>query len=169
MEAGQYSPEDLYHVERGEGTADDPFIQNQLNLQVRNQMLTQDRKIEMGILAVRQRRRFKQVKKLGLKIPDKYKRIHSVRTIPKYIQEELVKYPETIVNDSSYESDSEVLQRYRNDPLKYILGTDGRKREALEHQEEPRRIHAARNAKGVKNYKEIADVIIVEASSTYLD
>jgi len=71
-----------------------------------------------------------------------------VRTLPKFIQEELLKYPETIENDSSYESDQEVLQKYSNDPLKYILGNDARKREALEHQEEPKRIHAARTAKG---------------------
>ena len=49
------------------------------------------------------------------------------------------------------------------------MGNDARKREALEHQEEPKRIHAARHAKGNKNYKEIADLIIREASSASLD
>ena len=165
MEAQQDSPDNQYDIERGDDIGDGSIIdngqgRNQLNVAVRNTLLTTDRRIEMGILAMRQRRRFKQVKTLRIKISDKYKRIYSVRTLPKFIQEELLKYPKTIENDSSYESDQEVLQKYSNDPLKYILGNDARKREALEHQEEPKRIHAARTAKGHQNYKEIADLII---------
>jgi hypothetical protein len=76
----------------------------------------------MAILAMRQRRRFMQVRHLGLKVPDSYKRISSIRTMPKYIQEELVKYPETIENDSSFEPDEEVLDKFKNSPLKYIIG-----------------------------------------------
>jgi hypothetical protein len=66
-------------------------------------------------------------------VPSQYKRIHSVRTLPKFIQEELLKYPETITNDPGYESDNSVLRKYANDPLVYILGNDTRKREEIEH------------------------------------
>jgi hypothetical protein len=35
--------------------------------------------------------------------------------------------PDSIENDSSYESDSEVLHKYKNDSLKYILNDDKNK------------------------------------------
>ena len=53
-------------------------------------------------------------------------------TLPQFIQTELFKYPETVENDSSYESDSQVLRKYKDDPLEYIIGNDARKREAIE-------------------------------------
>ena len=79
-----------------------------------------DRRIEMGILAQRQRRRFLQVKRLGIKVPTSYKRIFMATLYPRVIQEALVEYPETVLNDEDYESDSEVLRKYSNDPLVYI-------------------------------------------------
>ena len=68
-----------------------------------------DRRIEMGIIAQRQRRRFNQVRRLGLDVPRSYKRIFRVTGYPKVIQEALVKYPEVIEEDSSYEDDDTVL------------------------------------------------------------
>ena len=100
---------------------------NRLNYEVRNQMLTGDRRIEMGILAMRQRNRYKQVKKLGLKVPDEYLRIHGVKTLPKTTQDALVQYPETILEDSSFEDDEVVLQKYKYDTLKYIVAQDNQK------------------------------------------
>ena len=79
-----------------------------------------------------------------------------MKTLPRFIQEELVTYPETIENDSSYQSDTEVLEYFKDEPMRYVFGNDARKREAIEHQEEPVRIHRARTAKGHKNYKNIA-------------
>ena len=63
----------------------------------------------MGIIAQRQRRRFNQVRRLGLKVPNDYKRIFKVTGYPKVIQEALVKYPEVLEEDSSYEDDDSVL------------------------------------------------------------
>ena len=63
---------------------------NQLNVAVLNTMLTIDRRIEMGIIAMRQRRRFKQVRRLGIKVPDSYVRVHSIKSMPKIVQNELV-------------------------------------------------------------------------------
>ncbi len=49
------------------------------------------------------------MRKLGLEIPKTYKRIFSAKCLPKQIQEELVKYPETVIEDSDYESDTACL------------------------------------------------------------
>jgi hypothetical protein len=62
-----------------------------------------------------------------------------------------------------------ILRRHKNNPMAYILGTDARKREAIENSGEARRIHKAREAKGFKNYKNIADVIKREASNLALN
>lgn len=78
---------------------------------------------------MRQRNRFKQVKKLGISVPSNYSRVYSITTLPKSIQDELIKYPETVQDDSSYESDGEVALKYKDDPLKYIIGRDMIKRE----------------------------------------
>ena len=51
-------------------------------ISINNPMLNFDRKVEMGILALRQRRRFMQVRKLGIKVPLKYKRIRGVKHWP---------------------------------------------------------------------------------------
>ena len=53
-----------------------------------------------------------------------------------------MKYPETILQDSSYESDSKVRNQ---DPLKYIIGNDIQKKERLERGGSPKRILGARN------------------------
>jgi hypothetical protein len=46
------------------------------------------------------------VRRLGLKIPFTYKRIWNVEKFPKQIQEELVKYPEAVLDDSDFEDDN---------------------------------------------------------------
>ena len=122
-----------------------------------------DRRIEMGIIAQRQRRRFNQVRRLGLKVPETYKRIFTVTVYPKLIQESLVKYPEVIEEDSSYEDDDEVVQKFRGDPVSYIMGKDDRKRDAIEMNAEPHRIRNARTRHGDKNYRNLADHISYEA------
>jgi len=66
----------------------------------------------MGIIAQRQRRRFNQVRRLGIKVPRSYKRIFKVTVYPKVIQEALVSYPETIEEDSSYEDDDAVVRKF---------------------------------------------------------
>ena len=106
----------------------------------------------------------RQVRKLGIKVPRSYQRIQSIKLMPSQIQEELVKYPETIENDSSYEDDDAVLKKYKEQPLKYILGADHIKKMQLQDGGEPVRIHEARKARGIENIKEISAVILLEAS-----
>ena len=106
----------------------------------------------MGIIAQRQRRRFQQVRRLGIVVPLSYKRIHSIRRYPNAVQTELVKYPETIAEDSEYESDTVVLRRYAEDPVAYIKKKDDRHRDAIEMNGEPRRLWAARSKRGEKNH-----------------
>ena len=112
----------------------------------------------MAIIAQRQRRRYHQVRRLGFKIPLTYKRIYNLRLFPKAIQEELVKYPETILDDSDYEPDEEIArnQDYKEDITRYIIKNDERKRELIESQGQPKRIRAARTAKGHNNFKDLA-------------
>ena len=57
-----------------------------------------------------------------MKVPSTYKRIHKVTRYPTYIQEPLVQYQEVIEEDSSYEDDDAVLQKYVSDPVAYIKG-----------------------------------------------
>lgn len=83
----------------------------------------------------------------------KYKRIFKATIYPKIIQEELVKYPEAIAEDSSYEDDDAIINNYAKNPLSYIEGKDGRKRDAIEMNGEPFRIRKARTKRGHKNYK----------------
>ena len=72
------------------------------------------------------------MRRLGMKIPKSYKRIFSAKCLPKLIQEELVKYPETVLDDSDYESDSACVQKYKDEPLVYIINSDEKKRTAIE-------------------------------------
>jgi len=76
-----------------------------------------------------------------------------------------VKYPETILNDSDYESDNEVVNNpaYKADIKKYIVKNDERKREVIESQGQPKRIHAARTARGHNNFKDLAQYIYHKA------
>ena len=99
----------------------DICLQGNFNMDVRNNMITNDRRIEMAIVALRQRNRYKQAKRLKLDIPDCYKVIYGVRLMPKSIQEELLDFPETVQYDSSYESDSAVLKKYKDNSLDYII------------------------------------------------
>jgi hypothetical protein len=105
---------------------------------------------------------------MGIKVSSNYKRIHSVKTLPKGIQEELVAYSETVLEDSSYESDEDVRRKYGADPVTYIIANDVRKKEAMQRNEEPRRIQKAREAKGRSNFKNIADQILNEAADISL-
>ena len=73
-----------------------------------------------------------QLRNLKIKVPITYKRIFTVRKFPKDLQDEITKYPEVIAEDSSYESDDTVEQKYRENPLTYIINDDERKRETVE-------------------------------------
>ena len=128
-----------------------------------------DRRIEMGIIAQRQRRRFNQVRRLGLRVPRSYKRIFKVTGYPKVIQEALVKYPEVIEEDSSYEDDDVVLENHADNPVIYIKGMDDRKRDAIEMNAEPHRIHGARTRRGDKNYGDLADHLSYTALNKALE
>ena len=122
----------------------------------------------MGIIAQRQRRRFQQVRSLGLVVPRSYKRIHSVRKYPRAVQAELVKYPETVLEDSDYEDDAEVRRQHAADPEKYIKGKDDRNRDAIEMHGEPRRLWAARTKRGDKNH-DLVTTIVAEAAHVALE
>jgi hypothetical protein len=71
-----------------------------------------DKKCEMAILALRERRRYNQVRRLGIKVPLGYARIYSIKLMPKDVQNEMLKYPSGITDDSDFEDDAEVLAKY---------------------------------------------------------
>lgn len=52
------------------------------------------------------------MRRLGIKVPDEYIRIRSIKLINKHIQQEILRLPHCILDDSEYESDSEVLRKY---------------------------------------------------------
>jgi hypothetical protein len=68
----------------------------------------------MAILAMRERRRFNQVRKLGIKVPINYVRIYSFVKCPQNIQRELFKYKSAIEDDSEYEDDETVIRKYKS-------------------------------------------------------
>ena len=123
----------------------------------------------MGIIAQRQRRRFNQVRRLGLDVPRSYKRIFRVTGYPKVIQEALVKYPEVIEEDSSYEDDDTVLNLHAQNPVVYIKSKDDRKRDAIEMNAVPHRIQEARTRRGDKNYGDLADHLSYQALNVALE
>ena len=86
----------------------------------------------MGIIAIRQRRRFNQIRKLGISVPITYKRVYSILSFPKLIQEALVKYPETITEDTDYEQDKICEANFSENPILYIESSDQRRREEIE-------------------------------------
>lgn len=57
---------------------------------------------------------------MGLKVPDTYVRIYSIKTYPKGLQRELLIFPSAIYEDSDYEEDPQVLKNYRDNPVEYI-------------------------------------------------
>lgn len=80
-----------------------------------------------------------------------------------------MKYPEVIDEDSSYEDDDAVIEKYRKDPVTYIKAKDERKRDAIEMNAEPHRIRNARTRRGDKNYKSFADFVVYEAVNVALE
>lgn len=140
-----------------------PSCWHQLNISINNMAMNTDRRIEMGIIAQRQRRRFNQVRRLCLEVPKSYKRIFRVTSYPKVIQDALVQYPEVLEEDSSYEDDDTVMLKYSENPVTYIKAHDDRKRDSIEMNAEPYRIRNARTRKGDRNYQNLADHIIYQA------
>jgi len=67
----------------------------------------------MAILAMRERRRCNQLRRLGVTIPIEYVRIYSLVRLAKKIQMELVRYRSAIEDDSEYEDDENALEKYR--------------------------------------------------------
>jgi hypothetical protein len=59
----------------------------------------------MAILAMRERRRFNQLRRLGIKIPIEYVRAYSFVRHPRKMQMELCKYKSAVEDDSEYEDD----------------------------------------------------------------
>jgi hypothetical protein len=68
----------------------------------------------MAILAMRERRRFNQLRLLGIKIPIDYVRVFSFVRHPRKVQMELVKYRSAVEEDSEYEDDETVLKKYKS-------------------------------------------------------
>ena len=99
--------------------------------------------MESFIIAMRQRRRFQQCRQLGLTIARRYKRIASIRVAPQDIQEELIKIPHAVEEDSSYEADEVVVRKYKRDPLKYIIANDPEKMELIKSKRTANRYTAA--------------------------
>ena len=80
---------------------------------------------------------------MQLKIPRRYKRIASIKLAPSDIQDELVKIPSVLEEDSSFESDEIVIRRYKKDPLRYVLADDAEKMEFVKNKREANRYYAA--------------------------
>jgi hypothetical protein len=55
-----------------------------------------------------------QVRKLKIKVPITYKRIQPITQALRDVQETLVKYPSTITDDSDFEEDDVVLEKYHD-------------------------------------------------------
>ena len=53
------------------------------------------------------------MRRLGFKIPQSYVRIYCFTRFPKKFQKEICKYPETITEDSDYEEDEVVIEKYK--------------------------------------------------------
>ena len=85
------------------------FIENMLNKRVRDIGLSKDVKTEIVLISMRQRRRFLQCKRLDLPVPTLYKRVHSVKTLPRFLQDELLKYSDVIARDPLYVQDDELV------------------------------------------------------------
>lgn len=136
---------------------------------VLSEALTGDRRVELAILGQRQRNRYLQCKRLKLKIPANYAKVRSIRLLPKFIQEELLKYPEAVEQDSSYEEDQNVLASFKQNPISYILGSDLQKKEQLEQSGQPYRILNARKKKGVLDIKADLDKLVKKAATESLD
>jgi hypothetical protein len=62
-----------------------------------------------------------------------------------------------VEDDSDFETDEQVLanEEYQQDITRYIVKNDERKREAIESNADPKRIWAARQAKGENNFKDL--------------
>ena len=129
----------------------------------------------MAILGLRQRNRYRQCRRLGFQVPESYIRVKNIRLLPAWIQEELLKYPDTINEDSSYEDDNQLMKKYKHDPMAYIIAEDQQKKEALEQGGEPTRLNKARRNKGdgdiTKTIKKIKQSVMKtafeEAGITY--
>ncbi|CDW84922.1 UNKNOWN [Stylonychia lemnae] len=140
-----------------------PYIVNQLNVAPHNYSLTFDMRVEMAILAMRERRRYNQVRRLRLDIPMSYARIKKFTILPRPIQEELIKYPSSVIEDSDFEDDDIIRNKYQSDPVKYICQNSQYKREKLEAGGKPNRIWAAREKSGDIKYTDIATEILIQA------
>ena len=57
--------------------------------------------------------------------------MYSIHHFPYKIQETLVTYQDTILDDSDFEDDQEVLVKYKDKPLDYIEKTSSRKMEEI--------------------------------------
>ena len=68
----------------------------------------------MAILAMRERRRFNQLRLLGIKIPIEYVRVWSFVRHPRKVQMDLVKYRSAVEEDSEYEDNETVLKKYKS-------------------------------------------------------
>ena len=102
-------------------------------------------------------------------MPRQYKRIFRVTIFPKLIQEALVEYPETIEEDSSWEDDDSVVANYADDPVKYIMAKDPRKRDTIEMNGEPYRLQNAKKRRGHKTYRTFHQHIIYQALHVALE
>ena len=73
------------------------------------------------------------MRKLGIKVPDTYPRINSIKTYPRTIVNELIEFPSAIIDDSDYETDSKVLKNYQDDPVLYITKNSQQKSSKIEN------------------------------------
>ena len=56
------------------------------------------------------------MRKLGFKIPISYVRIYSVKKYPQLVQRELLRYHKSITEDSDYEEDEVIVEKYKGKP-----------------------------------------------------
>ena len=117
----------------------------------------------MGILALRERRRYNQCRRLGFHIKFTYKRIQKPTLFPHYTVNEIMENDSCLLEDSEYEDDEEVLKK---DPATiaedYVHNKTTMHREILEMKGEPYRLYRARIKHTGHKFKDIHKVISYE-------
>ena len=92
-----------------------------------------------------------------------------VTLFPKQVQEELVNYPETILDDPYYLLDEQCMQKYGSNPMVYLMASDQSLREQIEQGGEPSRYYEARRNRGLSNFKNLGKELVKLAMDTSLE
>ena len=73
------------NITNGSSNPNNVFGYSELNISLFNLKINFDCRVEIGIIAQRQRRRFNQLRNLGIEIPKSYNRIFNVKMFPRQV------------------------------------------------------------------------------------